>query len=247
MNNRSITYTSDGSTSLSLEGTQECYHSAAGALSESLHVYIKNGLEFFLDKAFERGDEIKKVTILEAGLGTALNALLAFNLARQYSNTEFYYLSIEKFPLSKEEYSKLNHPSVLIQKEECNLDKIEAIELFKQLHECEWGDWHKLGANFNFRKLEESFENLFPFADKIIDTAGSKIDVVFYDAFSFGLQPELWSNEIFQGISNAMNSNGTLVTYACRGVIKENLRNAGLKVNRVAGFGDKHHMTRAIR
>ena len=68
MNNRSITYTSDGSTSLSLEGTQECYHSAAGALSESLHVYIKNGLKFFLDEAFERGEEIKKVTIANSNL-----------------------------------------------------------------------------------------------------------------------------------------------------------------------------------
>jgi tRNA U34 5-methylaminomethyl-2-thiouridine-forming methyltransferase MnmC len=63
-----LVITGDGSNTLYVPELNEHYHSTFGAVTESLHVFIKAGLEFLLEK--------KKVTVFEVGFGTGLNALL---------------------------------------------------------------------------------------------------------------------------------------------------------------------------
>ena len=43
--------TSDGSTSLYIADLQETYHSKHGALQETLHVFIHNGLQLFRQRS----------------------------------------------------------------------------------------------------------------------------------------------------------------------------------------------------
>ena len=50
--------TSDGSTSLYIPQLDETYHSVHGALQETQHVFIKNGLQLF---------EHQSISILEIG------------------------------------------------------------------------------------------------------------------------------------------------------------------------------------
>lgn len=90
-----IITTSDGSHSLLNTELNETYHSTHGALQESLHVFIKNGLDHF------PGNE---VNIFEVGFGTGLNALLAAQ-----SNKKVNYTTIEAFPLEESVYSQLNY------------------------------------------------------------------------------------------------------------------------------------------
>jgi tRNA U34 5-methylaminomethyl-2-thiouridine-forming methyltransferase MnmC len=49
-----------------------------------------------------------------------------------------------------------------------------------------------------------------------------KIDLtlIYFDAFGYRVQPELWSTAIFKNV-DALKNNGVLVTYAARGVVKE--------------------------
>ena len=61
--------TSDGSTSLYIPQLDETYHSVHGALQETQHVFIKNGLQLF---------EHQSISILEIGFGTGLNALVTY-------------------------------------------------------------------------------------------------------------------------------------------------------------------------
>ena len=72
---REIIITSDGSTTIHLPEWDEQYHSKYGAIQESYHVFIKNGLELF--------DSCSKISILEIGLGTGLNCLITFLEARK--------------------------------------------------------------------------------------------------------------------------------------------------------------------
>ncbi|MCB0735779.1 MAG: tRNA (5-methylaminomethyl-2-thiouridine)(34)-methyltransferase MnmD [Bacteroidetes bacterium] len=76
----------------------EHYHSSKGALSESLHVFIENGL-----RRFERSTEL---TILEVGMGTGLNALLTAAFAHQ----PIMYIGLEPYPLEEHEWTKLHFP-----------------------------------------------------------------------------------------------------------------------------------------
>ena len=68
MNN--LILTKDGSHTIFSKEINENYHSKYGAISESLHVFIKNGLEKV---------EKKSIELLEIGFGTGLNAFLSQN------------------------------------------------------------------------------------------------------------------------------------------------------------------------
>lgn len=90
-----IITTSDGSHSLLNVDLDETYHSRHGAVQESMHVFIKNGLDLVSKE---------EVNVFEVGFGTGLNALLTAQSGRKVN-----YTTIEAFPLPEEIYSQLNY------------------------------------------------------------------------------------------------------------------------------------------
>jgi len=70
-------------------------------------------------------------------------------------------------------------------------------------------------------------------------------DLVYFDAFAPDDQPEMWSIENFSKLFSALTPNGALVTYSAKGLVKQNLRQAGFCVERLAGPPGKRHMIRA--
>ena len=94
---RKIKLTEDGSHTFYLPDMDEHFHSTHGAVQESMHVYITNGL-----KKCTRAE----INILEIGFGTGLNAFLTF-LHREGKTIR--YFSIEKYPLVEDEYLQLNY------------------------------------------------------------------------------------------------------------------------------------------
>ena len=73
---KKLILTNDGSHSLFVPEINECYHSRHGAIVEAEHVFIRNGFS-----ATNRS----KLSILEVGFGTGLNALLTYQKAEQKS------------------------------------------------------------------------------------------------------------------------------------------------------------------
>ena len=71
-------------------------------------------------------------------------------------------------------------------------------------------------------------------------------DVVYYDAFSPERQPEMWGEELFVKLYDAMNEGGVLVTYCAKGVVRRTLQAVGFSVERIAGpAGGKREILRA--
>src|SRR5687768_3514982 len=103
MNALEIITTSDGSHTLRDNALNETYHSIHGAVQESMHVFIKNGLEYFYQQR-----HTKNICILVVGFGTGLNALLAWQYAIRY-NVHIRYTTLEPFPLTEDVWSKLNY------------------------------------------------------------------------------------------------------------------------------------------
>jgi tRNA U34 5-methylaminomethyl-2-thiouridine-forming methyltransferase MnmC len=100
---RIVKTTADGSSTVFIENTDVSYHSRHGAMQESMHVFIKNGL-LALDKS------LSQINILEMGFGTGLNMLLTIDAAANNPQTEYTYHAIEKYPLEEEITKKLNFP-----------------------------------------------------------------------------------------------------------------------------------------
>lgn len=215
---REIIQTRDGSTTISIEEWDECYHSRFGAIQEAQHVFIKNGLSLF---------ENKSVSILEIGFGTGLNAFITF-LESVTLKQAINYVGVEGYPVSWEEAQLMNYVSELNAEEEKGI--------FETMHQCNWGEEISLREDFVFTKRNQFFAD-------IIDV--EQFDLIYFDAFGYRVQPELWSTEIFQKMYTALKPNGVLVTYAARGVIKRSMIEVGFTVEKLPGAPGKREMFRA--
>jgi len=215
---REIIQADDGSTTIHFEELDEFYHSKFGVIQEAQHVFIKNGLSLF---------ENKTVAILEIGFGTGLNAFITF-LESQKLNQTIDYVGVEAYPISPEEVLLMNYISALKAENESTA--------FEKMHECNWEEQISLRNNFLFTKRNQFFQDI----DDL-----EKFDLVYFDAFGYRVQPELWSTAIFQKMYKALKPNGILVTYAARGVIKRSMVEAGFTVEKLEGPPGKREMFRA--
>ena len=128
---RELVKTSDGSFTLFIPEVQETYHSTHGAVQESMHVFIENGL-----KACDK----EMIRVLEVGLGTGLNAMLTL----QHATQKIDYCALEPYPLSKE---------ILNELATSGSDQFEM-----KFHASNVGEWISIQENFSFVRMEIGLE-----------------------------------------------------------------------------------------
>lgn len=215
--------TKDGSFTLRSERFGATYHALQGAMEESRHVFLNNGLLPFIAQHPK-----KPCCILEIGFGTGLNAFLSF-LEAKNSATAIRYHAVEWYPVPSEIVRQLNFSNGYSEEEGA---------VFLRMHEQPWGEEEKHHDLFYLTKhLEktETFQSTHTF------------DIIYFDAFSPKDQPELWTEAIFRNMFSLLNENGMLVTYCAQGQMKRNLKAAGFTVKALKGFATKREMTVAYR
>jgi len=217
---REILTTKDGSTTIHLTDWDESYHSKHGAIQEAYHVFIKSGLSLF---------EKKSVSILEIGFGTGLNAFITYLEAKKISQN-IDYVGVEAYPVQEEEALQMNYVS--------ELNASDEKDVFEKMHQISWEDKHAISNHFSLTKRKQFFQDI---------TDVDSFDLIYFDAFGFRVQPELWSLEIFQKMYAALKKEGVLVTYACRGSIKRAMIECGFKVEKLPGAPGKREMLRGTK
>jgi len=218
--NREIITTEDGSASILMPDWGETYHSIHGAIQEAQHVYIESGLRFLLT------EQPKHLRVLEMGFGTGLNTWLTALEGMQHE-CHLHYTAVEAYPLEEQEWRALNYG---------NTSK-EQKEWFEKIHQFPWEQENRLTSSFSLMKTQQRFENL---------TLEGTFDLIYFDAFGYQFQPELWSEAIFLKMKTLLRPEGVLVTYACKGIVNRILRNLEFNVQKLAGPPGKREMTRAI-
>jgi tRNA U34 5-methylaminomethyl-2-thiouridine-forming methyltransferase MnmC len=218
---RKIIVTNDGSVTIHIEDWDESYHSKHGAIQEAYHVFIKNGLDMI--------NANEKVSILEIGFGTGLNAFITF-LEQKKRNLDIEYVGVEAYPILLEEVTELNYVS--------KLEAEDFQSIFKLMHEVNWEKEAIIGSNFKLTKRNQFFQDI---------TDKEKFNLIYFDAFGFRVQPELWNETIFKKMYEALLPNGILVTYACRSSIKKAMLSAGFQVEKLPGAPGKREMLRAFK
>jgi len=216
MKDNKIIITNDGSHSIYSSKFKESYHSLNGSISESLHVFIKNGL-----KTVHK----ENINILEVGFGTGLNVLLTI-IENKKKKLNFH--TIEKYPITKEIYGKLNY---------CEKLKIED-NILIDLHDKSWNKQHDINKHFTFHKHLTSVQKL---------SINLRFDIIYYDAFSPKKDNKMWSYKILSKMFNLLQYNGFLVTYCAQGEVKRTLKKIGFKVEILKGPLSKREMVKAIR
>ena len=221
---REIIKTADGSATIYLPEWNEHYHSKHGAVQEALHVFIRTGLEHYLEKYSP-----EKLSILEIGFGTGLNTLLSFFEAEK-RNKKISYTGIEAYPVSAEELEALDYSALIPEK--------DASAVFKKLHEIPWEKRSEISPFFDLQKEKKFFSEI---------TATSEYDLIYFDAFGPRVQPELWSEEVFENMYEALRPGGVLVTYSAKGSVRRAMQAAGFEVERLPGPPGKREMLRATK
>lgn len=221
-----IISTEDGSVTLYVPELNEHYHSVHGAIQESRHIFIRAGMEHFLDTHPEKITPEYPLHILEAGFGTGLNAYLTLIRSHELQIPVCYH-TIEKYPLTSEETSILNYTE--------HIDFFQK-QLFHQLHSCSWESEQQITPFFRICKHREDFRNIsFP----------EQFDIVYFDAFNPDVQPHLWTTQVFERFHEALHPDGLLVTYCVKGIVKQALRTVGFTLKRLPGPPGKREMLRA--
>ena len=148
--------TEDGSHTLWREDLDESYHSHRGALGESLHVFIENGLNYCLEAKRE------PIRVFEVGFGTGLNAWLTRQFAHQHQ-ISVDYEGVEPVKVAEEIWKELNYAD----------DKAS----FNELHQLEWDRKHQVSDFFSFLKWSTTLET---------HESPETFDVIFMDAACLG-------------------------------------------------------------
>ena len=213
--------TSDGSPTVRHSRFAETYHSVHGAVTESMHVFIGAGLDFFR----KNHPQTDRLHFFEMGLGTGLNALLTYRRMKG-TGVRVRYDAVDKFPLK--EWEKLDY-----------VRNEDEKTFFHRLHTL---DCDSEGLMADFFRLSKNCCDIydFPFRE-------SRYHVIYYDAFSPATQPELWTPELFTHMYRSLVPGGVWVTYVAKGQVRRDLQAAGFRVERLPGPPGKREMLRAVK
>jgi len=210
--------TIDGSNSLKNLIINDSYHSKYGAINESKHIFINNGLKRISKK---------KIRVLEIGFGTGLNALLT-QLYCDKKEKRITYHTIDNLPLKEEIYSSLNY---------CDQLKIDK-NIFLKIHSSLWENEIELSNFFVLKKMKYDFTKIL---------FNEKYDLIYFDAFSPSKQPEMWTLNNFKKLYDCLNTNGVLITYSSKGDVKRIMKKVGFNVSSVEGPTGKREITLASK
>jgi tRNA U34 5-methylaminomethyl-2-thiouridine-forming methyltransferase MnmC len=217
--------TADGSYTLKHHELDENYHSDRGAYTESMHVFVQEGL---LNYAENHPDQ-NKIAILEIGFGTGLNAILSWQQA-QGKSFSIHYDTLEPYPISMEIIAQTHYADLL--------DSEQAKQQFQAMHQATWNEPCTIDQSFILHKMHTRLEVFAPQEDLY--------DVIYFDAFAPKKQPELWLASSLERCYRGLKQGGILTTYCAQGQFKRDLRSLGFETQRVPGPPNgKREMTRA--
>jgi tRNA U34 5-methylaminomethyl-2-thiouridine-forming methyltransferase MnmC len=219
---RNLIVTKDGSHSVAIPELQVSYHSVHGAIQESLHVFIEAGLRHW----WRQHTAASRCVVFEMGFGTGLNALLTTLEAKQ-TQRMVHYETVEAFPLEMAIVEQLNYCEALQQP--------FWQPVFSSLHTCEWNSTQPITSFFSLKKVNALLAGYMP---------GETIDVIYYDAFAPGAQPELWTEAVFTRLYDMLAPDGLLVTYCSKGDVRRAMLAAGFQVEKIPGPPGKREMLR---
>lgn len=223
MNGIQYIATADGSNTLLHPETGEYYHSLYGAVQESRHVFLESGLQFSL---LQNGSNL--ISVLEVGFGTGLNFLLSAQYC-QDNRIHLKYTGVEAFPLGVGVIAESGYQQYV------------GLEIW----------------NLFTKKYEEALQKEISFSDDVdweilqqkvlAFDSDKRFDVIYFDAFSAGVQPDMWTIQTLDHVCRYLKRNGVFVTYAVSGNLKRNMQQLGFGIEKIAGASGKREMLRATK
>lgn len=162
----------------------------------------------------------------ETGFGSGLNFLATWQLWRETAppSSRLHYLSVEGFPLSREQLLHCLTPC----SELTTLTK-ELAEVYPPVHEGFHRVWLDNGR--------VALTLLVGDAATVLGEAEAQVNAWFLDGFAPARNPAMWSPEVFAEIARLSAPEASLATFTAAEAVHQGLKDVGFLVRTEPGFG----------
>ncbi|CAK4067101.1 bifunctional tRNA (5-methylaminomethyl-2-thiouridine)(34)-methyltransferase MnmD/FAD-dependent 5-carboxymethylaminomethyl-2-thiouridine(34) oxidoreductase MnmC [Vibrio sp. 16] len=214
----------------------DVYFSNVNGLEETRYVFLQQN---HLPQRWQEFDQ-QRFVIGETGFGTGLNFLAVwqwFNQFRQQNPQaplkELHFISFEKYPLSKAD---------LIKAHEAWPELAEFAQKLQQHYPIAVPECHRIVLEDGAITLDLWFGDIKDCMPKVPVTENGIIDAWFLDGFAPSKNPEMWNQELFNGMASLAKENCSCATFTAAGFVRRGLIEAGFEMKKVKGFGTKREM-----
>lgn len=210
----------------------DIYFSVHGGLDETRTVYLQAcGLpERWAEVMFKA----RPFVIGELGFGTGLNFLAAWQMwkAHKQEGGRLHFVSVEKFPLSKDELTRA----------------LESWPELKAESEALLAVWPGRVRGTHVLHLTDEVTLTLCHDDVEDALAGISMqaDAWFLDGFTPAKNPAMWSETVMKRVGQLSAAGARVGTFTAAGFVREGLKGAGFNVRRLEGFGRKRHRIEAF-
>ncbi|WIO73247.1 bifunctional tRNA (5-methylaminomethyl-2-thiouridine)(34)-methyltransferase MnmD/FAD-dependent 5-carboxymethylaminomethyl-2-thiouridine(34) oxidoreductase MnmC [Porticoccaceae bacterium LTM1] len=222
----------------------DVYFSRASGIEETRYVFLQQN---HLPERWSQlpTDKSGCFTIAETGFGTGLNFLAAAELWLKVApkNWRLHFVSVEKFPLNREDFQKALSlwPELATLAEELQANYPPQIPGFHRLHLAN----NRLQLTLLFGEAAEMFEQLAGSDHPLWQHSGhGKVDAWFLDGFAPSKNPDMWTEQLFSAMANLSDAGTTLATFTAAGIVRRGLQAVGFNIEKIPGFGHKREMVR---
>ena len=212
---------------------EDVYYSRDNGLEESHHVFLQGN---DLPRRWRQHAD-GHFCIGETGFGTGLNFLLTWQAWCDLPEPrpDLHYLSIEKYPLSRQDLARAVAAWPTLE--------YLAEQLLKAYPGLLPGQ-HRLLLQEGRVRLDLWWEDA---AEALPDLAGREqhlVDAWYLDGFAPARNESMWSASIMNAIAALSRPQATFATFTVAGAVRRGLTAAGFRVTRATGYGRKRECLR---
>lgn len=212
----------------------DVYFSNDNGLSETRYVFLQQNR---LPARFLHHDSDIFV-IGETGFGTGLNFLATMaaflEQAPQTGNgSRLHFISFEKYPLTQADLRK----ALAAWPELAHLSQDLIAQWPLPVSGC-----HRLIFAGGRIRLDLWLGDIKEMLPQVPHPATGLVDAWYLDGFSPAKNPEMWTQELFDGLARLARPQATIATFTCAGFVRRGLIAAGFAMQKVKGHGSKREM-----
>ena len=212
----------------------DVYFSNDNGLSETRYVFLQQNR---LPARFSHHDSDIFV-IGETGFGTGLNFLATMaaflEQAPQTGNgSRLHFISFEKYPLTQADLRK----ALAAWPELAHLSQDLIAQWPLPVSGC-----HRLIFAGGRIRLDLWLGDIKEMLPQVPHPATGLVDAWYLDGFSPAKNPEMWTQDLFDGLARLARPQATIATFTCAGFVRRGLIAAGFAMQKVKGHGSKREM-----
>ncbi|WCE28932.1 bifunctional tRNA (5-methylaminomethyl-2-thiouridine)(34)-methyltransferase MnmD/FAD-dependent 5-carboxymethylaminomethyl-2-thiouridine(34) oxidoreductase MnmC [Vibrio sp. SCSIO 43137] len=218
------------------EHFDDVYFSNVSGLEETRYVFLQQN---HLPERWH-SYEYRRFVIAETGFGTGLNFLAVWQWFEKFRAEnpesplkELHFISFEKYPLTKEDLIKAHSAWPEFSAYAKELQETYPIAL----PECQ-----RLSLAGGMITLDLWFGDIQESLPKVPVYDSGLVDCWFLDGFAPSKNPDMWQQQLFNGMASLAKENCSCATFTAAGFVRRGLIEAGFEMKKVKGFGTKREM-----